>query len=42
MEKDIGSFDEHGDVPIEDVAPLSIAFLHTCIDAYVAGFPDHS
>lgn len=40
VEKDIGTFEEHGDVATEDVTPLSLAVLQACIDAYVAGLPD--
>lgn len=37
MEKDFGSFDDFGDVDIDEVTPLSLAVLQMCIDAYVAG-----
>jgi hypothetical protein len=37
MEKDIGSFEEFGDVDIDEVLPLSLCVLQMCIDAYVAG-----
>jgi hypothetical protein len=37
MEKDIGSFEEFGDVDLDEVTPLSLAVLQMCIDAHVAG-----
>ncbi len=37
IERDIGSFDEFGEVEIDDVQPLSIMVLEMCIDAYVGG-----
>jgi hypothetical protein len=39
MEKDIGSFEDFGDVDLDDVTPLSLHVLQMCIDAYVAGLP---
>ena len=39
IEKDIGSFDDFGDVDLDQVTPLSLAVLQMCIDAYVAGLP---
>jgi hypothetical protein len=39
IEKDIGSFDDFGDVDLDEVTPLSLAVLQMCIDAYVAGLP---
>jgi hypothetical protein len=39
MEKDIGSFEEFGDVDLDEVTPLSLAVLQMCIDAHVAGLP---
>jgi hypothetical protein len=39
IEKDIGSFEEFGDVDLDEVTPLSLAVLQMCIDAYVAGLP---
>lgn len=37
IEKDIGSFEEFGDVDLDEVTPLSLAVLQMCIDAYFAG-----
>jgi hypothetical protein len=39
VEKDIGSFEEFGDVDLDEVTPLSLAVLQMCIDAHVAGLP---
>ena len=39
IEKDIGSFEDFGDVDLDEVTPLSLSILQTCIDAYVAGLP---
>jgi len=39
IEKDIGSFDEFGDIDLDEVTPLSLAVLQMCIDAHVAGLP---
>lgn len=39
VEMDIGSFDDFGDVDLDEVTPLSLAVLQICIDAYVAGLP---
>ncbi len=39
IEKDIGSFDEFGDVELDEVTPLSLYVLQMCIDVYVAGLP---
>lgn len=39
IEKDIGSFEDFGDVHIDEVVPLSLYVLQMCIDAYVAGLP---
>jgi hypothetical protein len=39
IEKDIGSFEDFGDVNLDEVTPLSLSLLQTCIDAYVAGLP---
>ncbi|HVU61242.1 MAG TPA: hypothetical protein VHD58_06260 [Mycobacteriales bacterium] len=40
IEKDIGSFEDFGDVDIDEVVPLSLYVLQMCIDAYIAGLPD--
>ncbi|MFF0818091.1 hypothetical protein ACFYVR_23435 [Rhodococcus sp. NPDC003318] len=40
IEKDIGSFEDFGDVDLDEVAPLSLVVLQQCIDAYVAGLAD--
>lgn len=37
IEKDIGSFDDFGDVDLDEVCPLSLYVLQMCIDAYVGG-----
>lgn len=37
IEKDIGTFEDHGDVDLDDVVPLSLMILQTCIAAYVCG-----
>jgi hypothetical protein len=39
IEKDIGSFEEFGDVDLDEVTPLSLVVLQMCIDAHVAGLP---
>jgi hypothetical protein len=39
IEKDIGSFEEFGDVDLDEVTPLSLAVLQMCIDAHVGGLP---
>ena len=39
IEKDMGSFDDFGDVELDEVTPLSPYVLQMCIDAYVAGLP---
>lgn len=39
IERDIGIFDDLGDIDLDEVAPLSLAVLQMCIDAYVAGLP---
>jgi len=39
IEKDIGSFEDFGDVDLDEVTPLSLAVLQVCVDAYVAGLP---
>lgn len=39
IEKDIGSFEDFGDVDLDEVTPLSLAVLQMCIDAHVAGLP---
>ncbi len=39
VEKDIGSFEEFGDVDLDEVTPVSLAVLQMCIDAHVAGLP---
>lgn len=41
IEKDVGSFDEFGDVDLDEVTPLSLAVVQMCIDAYIAGLPAH-
>jgi hypothetical protein len=41
VEKDIGSFEDFGDVDLDEVTPLSPAVLRMCIDAYIDGLPAH-
>jgi hypothetical protein len=41
VEKDIGSFEDFGDVDLDEVTPLSLAVLRMCIDAYIDGLPAH-
>ncbi len=38
-EKDIGAFQEFGDIDLDEVVPLSLEVLQLCIDAYIAGLP---
>lgn len=40
VEKDIGTFDEYGDLDLDEVTPASIAMLGMCIDAYLEGLSD--
>jgi hypothetical protein len=40
VEIDIGSFQEHGDMTVEDVTPGTMLILQACIDAWVDGLPD--
>ena len=37
VEKDVGRFDEYGDVDVNDVQPGSLLVLDMCIQAYVEG-----
>lgn len=39
VEKDVGSFDDFGNLELEEVTPLSLFVLEMCLDAYVAGLP---
>lgn len=39
IERDIGTFDDFGDVDLDEVTPLSLAVLEMCIDAYLADPP---
>jgi hypothetical protein len=39
IEKDIGTFEDFGDVDLDEVTPLSLAVLQMCIDAHVDGLP---
>jgi hypothetical protein len=36
---DIGSFEDFGDVDLDEVTPLQLAVLQMCIDAYIDGLP---
>jgi len=40
IERDIGSFDDFGDIELDEVMPLSLQVLQMCIDAHVAGLPE--
>lgn len=40
IEIDFGSFQEHGEVAVEDVTPGSLMLLQICVDAYAGGLPD--
>jgi hypothetical protein len=42
VEKDVGTFDEYGDIDLDEVTPLSIALLGMCINAYGEGLGDGS
>ena len=37
MEIDIGSFEEHGEVSVDNVVPAQLLLLQMCIDAYADG-----
>ena len=37
VEMDIGSFDEFGEIDVDEVVPADIAMLEICIKAYVDG-----
>lgn len=39
IEQDTGTFEDYGDIDLDDVVPLSLYVLQLCIDAYVAGLP---
>jgi hypothetical protein len=39
MEIDFGSFEEHGDVTVDDVPPGTLLLLQMCIHAYGQGLP---
>jgi hypothetical protein len=36
---DIGGFEEHGEVSVDDVTPGTILLLQMCVDAYGQGLP---
>ncbi|HEX8081085.1 MAG TPA: hypothetical protein VF557_12810 [Jatrophihabitans sp.] len=40
IELDIGTFEDHGDVDLDEIVPLSLMALQQCIDAYVAGLDE--
>lgn len=42
VEIDIGTFQHHGDVEVNDVTPASLIFLRMCIDAYIGELPDET
>jgi hypothetical protein len=37
VEMDIGTFDQFGDIDVDEVTPLSLLVLQLCIDAFTAG-----
>lgn len=37
VEQNVGSFEQLGDVDLDEVVPLSLMILQRCIDAYAAG-----
>lgn len=39
IEKDIGTFEEHGDIDIDEIVPGTIALLQMCVQAYADGLP---
>ena len=39
IEKDIGTFEEHGDIDIDEIIPGNIALLQMCVQAYLEGSP---
>lgn len=39
IEKDIGSFEEFGNVDLGEITPLSLIGLQMCIDVHLAGLP---
>lgn len=39
IEIDIGTFEDHGDVTVDDAVPAYVAVLQLCIDAYLDGLP---
>jgi len=40
IEMDVGTFDEYGDIGLDEVTPASIAILGLCIDAYAAALEE--
>jgi hypothetical protein len=40
IEISIGTFEDHGDVTVDDVTPGTHLLLRLCLDAYVDGLPD--
>lgn len=40
VEMDIGTFEDMGEVSLDDITPLSLALLQQCIDAYLDGASD--
>ena len=40
IEIDIGTFAEHGDLDVEDAAPISLYILQLCVEAYGKGLED--
>jgi hypothetical protein len=40
VEMDIGTFEEFGDIDIDEVVPAYVAMLEVCIKAYVEGLAD--
>jgi hypothetical protein len=40
IEIDIGTFEEYGDVLVDDAMPSSLVLLQLCIEAYADGLKD--
>jgi hypothetical protein len=40
IEVDVGTFEDLGEVDVDEVQPLSLMILQMCIDAYIDGLPD--
>ena len=42
IEIDVGTFDEHGTVAVDDVLPGRLLLLQMCIDAYIGGLKNEA